>query len=98
MPTWPDVPLIPYEWDQSDAYQPHAIAMISEGYCPKHVRPLYGDGRCQTCGGVAWELTSWASTAPTIFARPLPPWAVTDGRTVLVERLEYFDPPAGDQP
>jgi hypothetical protein len=26
------------------------------------------------------------------FSQPLPPWAVTDGLTVLVERLEYVVP------
>lgn len=92
MTSWPDVPLIPYEWDQSDAYQPHANALISEGYCPKHIRPLHGDGRCATCGGVTWELTSSAGTASTSFSQPLPHWAVTDGLTVFVERLEYVVP------
>lgn len=88
MTQWPDIPLIPFEWDQSDAYQPHANTLISEGHCPKHVRPLSRDGRCAPCGGVTWELTSSAGTASTEFSRPLPPWAVTDGQTVLVSRLE----------
>jgi hypothetical protein len=84
---WPDSPLIPLEWDWSDAWWLHANVMISEGYCPKHGQPLSGTGRCATCLGVTWELTSAAGTANATFLHPLPSWAVTDGDTVLVERL-----------
>jgi hypothetical protein len=89
---WPDDPLVPREWDQSDAYQFEVNSLISEGFCPKHVTSLSPGGVCAPCGHVSWELTSSAGTASTVFVDPLPPWAVTDGRTVLVERLEQVVP------
>src|SRR5690348_7174331 len=78
---WPDIPIVPYEWDRGHAYQYEANILISEGFCPKHICSLSWDGRCVACGGVTWELTSNAGTASS--TGPFPPWAVTDGRTVL---------------
>ena len=94
MARWPDNPLIPEAWDSYD-YHPEVLTSLSEGFCPKHLVRLDSAGYCRSCG-VGWELTSCVGTVPTSYVpipgrRYYPPFAVTDGYTVLVERELHPD-------
>jgi len=83
---WPDYPLVPAEW-ADDSYQPQVVAAIAEGHCPKHLGALAPpDGYCPSCRA-GWELTMTAGTASSMPPPGgWPPFAVTDGTTVLVSR------------
>ena len=84
MGPWPDRPLIPDEWTDDSGYHQPVVAAIAEGFCPKHLIALrLPDAYCRPCDA-SWELTISAGTIPT--TRPYPPFAVSDGRTVLVCR------------
>ena len=84
MSRWPDRPLVPDEWTDDSGYHQQVVSAIAEGFCPKHQIPLESlDAYCPPCDA-CWELTTYAGTIPT--TGPWPPWAVTDGSTVLVAR------------
>jgi hypothetical protein len=83
MTRWPDRPIIPDAWIGNSVHHPAVVAALSEGYCPKHLTALgtSDSDYCSSCR-ICWELESCAGTIPT--TGPYPPWAVTDGNTVLV--------------
>jgi hypothetical protein len=81
---WPNDPLVPDDWAADEAaHHPHVVAAMAEGFCPKHLVQFGADSMCTPCGA-RWEFVSAAGTAPTCIAAP--PFAVTDGHTVLVSR------------
>jgi hypothetical protein len=88
-PTWPPSPLIPADWTDDSPYLPLVVTRISEGYCPKDLTLLSADdGYCGRCDAL-FSLVSSAGTIPTTNAigpGVFPPWAITDGTTVMVSR------------